>query len=414
MAPFSRTHKLRVEPHCGSSCTGAEYDTKVEDCQDRVHEETLQFAGSLDTGSASEAEADSHQIYIVLIGLAARYALARNLGRTEVDLEVPASVDQTLVAHVEREGGIEPDALGAKLLVERVRDVLRADRHVAVFGCRSASHEGDRKSKSYCTHQSLLYATCVLRSIHHQAWDGGVNRPSVRMRYHGSMAHHAYFVTGDLEAGVSESLSFIESELGLPITANPDVTIFRYDFFGVEDARRLINYAGQGAVSANGKGIVIAAARFYHEAQNALLKLFEEPSKGTTLFLVLPSEAVLLPTLRSRLIRLSTRHSEATAASSFLALEAPERKKYLDRLLERTRADKEEVKQRARRESLELLQGLTECSYRLPDSLERRELLRDLDSFTRALHARSAPLKPVFEHLLLVLPEASDFHTPKV
>ncbi|WP_297193024.1 DNA polymerase III subunit delta' [uncultured Campylobacter sp.] len=50
------------------------------------------------------------------------------------------------------------------------------------------------------------------------------------------------------------------------------------------------------------KIIVIMANSFKNEAQNFLLKLFEEPPKNIKFLLVCPSKNLLLPTVRSRFI----------------------------------------------------------------------------------------------------------------
>lgn len=226
------------------------------------------------------------------------------------------------------------------------------------------------------------------------------------------MAHHAYLLTGSLEEGITRAHAFVEEVLGLSVSGNPDVTTLRYDFLSVEDARLLITIASQAPVAGGRRALIVSASRLYHEAQNALLKVFEEPSESTTLFLIVPSEAVLLPTLRSRVISLED--NSVTPLHPFLLLSPEERSTYMNKLLDRTKADKDETKQAARREALELVQSILSNSYQLPSGRERTQLLSDLLSFIESLHARSAPLKLIFEHLLLVLPGASAFPKAKV
>ena len=69
----------------------------------------------------------------------------------------------------------------------------------------------------------------------------------------------------------------------------------------MEDARVLRERATLHAVGAHGRVFVIAAPNIPADAQNALLKTFEEPPKGAKFFLVVPSPVALLPTLRSRM-----------------------------------------------------------------------------------------------------------------
>lgn len=70
--------------------------------------------------------------------------------------------------------------------------------------------------------------------------------------------------------------------------------------FLMEDARAVEreSYIAENAE----KIIVIMASAFRGEAQNFLLKLFEEPPKNVKFLLVCPSKNLLLPTVRSRFI----------------------------------------------------------------------------------------------------------------
>ena len=224
------------------------------------------------------------------------------------------------------------------------------------------------------------------------------------------MAHHAFFYAGDLEQGIETALGFTE-KLGLEVQGNPDVIQLRYQTLAVDEARRITQLIHQAPVAGDKKVLVIAAGRFFEESQNAFLKVFEEPPAGTTLILVIPSEGQLLPTLRSRLLPLPSDSDAAVNMEhvrSFLSASAPEREKMISKLVERTKADKDEEKQAARLEALSLAKGLQVAVYdarKKSDSSEELLLLaEDLDHFIPILHTASAPIKPIFEHLLLVLP----------
>ena len=68
----------------------------------------------------------------------------------------------------------------------------------------------------------------------------------------------------------------------------------------------LIEPAGLGARLGHGKVFIIDEAELLNQAgQNALLKTLEEPPAGTTLILVTASEDRLLPTIRSRCMRIA-------------------------------------------------------------------------------------------------------------
>ena len=225
----------------------------------------------------------------------------------------------------------------------------------------------------------------------------------------------SYFVAGEAEQGITGALAFGERALGISGSNNPDVMVLRYGLFSVEDARKLIDAAYRSASGDTGKFIVASAPRIFHEAQNALLKVFEEPPAGVTLVLVVPSAGILLPTLRSRLLPLPSSEngmgSIAPIAREFIEANAGERDKIIEKLLDRAKSDKDDVKQGARADAVALAEGLAQAGYaglRSASSSatagDYRAFLEDLSAFLPILHERSAPLKQLFEHLMLVLP----------
>lgn len=224
-------------------------------------------------------------------------------------------------------------------------------------------------------------------------------------------AHHAYLVTGDSEDGIQTALSFAQHELGLETVGNPDVTVLRYGLFSVEEARAFQDAVMRAPVRGSKKVIIVSATRFFFQAQNALLKTFEEPPAGTYLVLVLPNEGVVLPTLRSRLVMLktegATQKEENDLVQEFLKAGKEGREKLITKLLDRTKSDKDDEKAQARADAVSLLEGLTRVAYvkaREKSSPELVAFLSDVDTFAPLMHDTSTPLKLIFEHMLLTVP----------
>ncbi|HRH24060.1 MAG TPA: hypothetical protein PK109_00505 [Candidatus Paceibacterota bacterium] len=225
------------------------------------------------------------------------------------------------------------------------------------------------------------------------------------------MNHHAFYVVGDTEEGVQRALEYGARVLHLEAAGNPDVVVLRYGLFPVEEARKITELVSRVPSRGDKKLIVIAATRLFHESQNALLKVFEEPSEGTTIVLIVPSDGVIIPTLRSRLIKLpESGEGEAVPESvhAFLKGSAEEREKLIGKLLDRAKSDKPEEKQAARTDALALANGLAKAVYTKRGDPSVRAFLSDLDHFIPILHERSAPLKAIFEHLLITFPRNID------
>ncbi len=114
--------------------------------------------------------------------------------------------------------------------------------------------------------------------------------------------HHAYLVEGSIESSLESVLAFLEKELNFPLQNNPDFWQGEFDTFGINDGRR-INELQSKKTFGSGKQIFIIKTNFItREAQNSLLKMFEEPTVDTHFFILMNSDEVLLPTLKSRLM----------------------------------------------------------------------------------------------------------------
>ncbi len=223
---------------------------------------------------------------------------------------------------------------------------------------------------------------------------------------------HAYLLEGDRESSISAVRAYAEMALGIQGEQHPDLIVLQYGLFSVDDAREVARFASSSPVRGDTKMVVIATTRIFHEAQNALLKLFEEPPAGVTMALIVPSIGQILPTLLSR-VQVLTKGSVLTPiADEFLSLDTVGREKHIAKMLEKTKAEKDEDKQTARADLLKLVEEMLRTVYDMREKAGAKEqeeltlLLDDLSAFLPILHERSAPLKLIFEHLLLVLPKS--------
>jgi len=134
------------------------------------------------------------------------------------------------------------------------------------------------------------------------------------------MEHHANLLLGEKQAGEAY-LQNVLNEHGITSAGNPDVRFVDVDVFGVDDARKLSEEA-QVRAFGDKKIFAIYASRFTPEAQNALLKTFEEPTPNTHFFVIARDENMFLPTLLSRMqtVRLEGRGELSVEAEKFLKM----------------------------------------------------------------------------------------------
>ncbi len=113
--------------------------------------------------------------------------------------------------------------------------------------------------------------------------------------------HHALLVEGERTVAIDSVRNFIREELGMPTTANPDIWEWGGETFGIDEARAVRERQNQHSLNGGLKIFIIVAQRITSEAQNALLKVAEEPTPDTHIFFIVPHAETLLQTLRSRM-----------------------------------------------------------------------------------------------------------------
>src|SRR3989344_3513896 len=102
--------------------------------------------------------------------------------------------------------------------------------------------------------------------------------------------HHANLLIGDHEE--AESYFFLLCKrLSIKIANNPDLVIIRIDTFGIDEARELRVLSTRKALG-DKKMFLIVPTRLTLEAQNALLKTFEDPSPNTFFFLAVREKSI--------------------------------------------------------------------------------------------------------------------------
>ncbi len=115
------------------------------------------------------------------------------------------------------------------------------------------------------------------------------------------VSHHANCIIG---SGTEHDalLSDLEKKHKVKTHGNSDFFDRTYETFTIDDARAVKSSAEMRPVSGEAKKIfVLMMNGITVEAQNALLKLLEEPPEYVHFFLIIPSAHLLLPTVKSRL-----------------------------------------------------------------------------------------------------------------
>lgn len=125
------------------------------------------------------------------------------------------------------------------------------------------------------------------------------------LEYIKALDHHAYFIHA-FKDSVLHLKEYLNTKFKIGIHQNPDFFHEKFESLGIDDSRRIKeNHISKSFAQGNKRIFIIEASNITHEAQNSLLKVFEEPNEDSHFFLIMPSVDVLLPTLKSRLMIVS-------------------------------------------------------------------------------------------------------------
>src|SRR3989344_327659 len=156
----------------------------------------------------------------------------------------------------------------------------------------------------------------------------------IRDHFKNGNLHHAYLIEGEHAVIFPEIVKIVE-DWGVKTSGNPDFCSITVDSFKIEDARNLKSLTSERRITKSKKVFVISANNILLEAQNTLLKLFEEPIPETHFFLILPNVNVLLKTFASRFYKIRTNDNlEQRGAKKFVEMGKAQRISFLRELLE--------------------------------------------------------------------------------
>jgi DNA polymerase III delta prime subunit len=218
--------------------------------------------------------------------------------------------------------------------------------------------------------------------------------------------HHAYCILGNAEDVVTGLKKLFLKELNFSVTNNPDFWYGEFDVMDIEDGRA-IKILHQNRPTTGDKKIFIVSANFITEkAQNAMLKLFEEPRGDTHFFLVLPSLNNIIPTFKSRLYIIDTIETNNSIINSkeFLNMSIGERMEAVKKICGSV-SDEEESK-------IEIIKFINSLEIELKKKInflqtnkQEVKMFEDIEMIRQYAGEQSPSLKMLLEHVSLILPK---------
>lgn len=211
--------------------------------------------------------------------------------------------------------------------------------------------------------------------------------------------HHAYCIAGDNQSVLSDLYKFLKKEINFDIEGNPDYYYGEYNILDIEDSRKLKELHLNMPIKGERKIFVVNANYITEKAQNAMLKLFEEPSGNTHFFMILPNTGGIIPTLKSRLMIVRHESSSKTKlnAKDFLKSNVGERMDMVRELAESI-SNEEESK-------IEIINFFNALEMEIMENKKSdHQILENIEKMRMYASEQSPSLKMILEYLALAIP----------
>lgn len=211
--------------------------------------------------------------------------------------------------------------------------------------------------------------------------------------------HHAHLVLGNTGENFELGRHVVRGHVEEGTIELADVWSRHFEVIGIEDAREIKEIQNNKPVGER-RFVLIALSSIQTEAQNSLLKLFEEPHRFNQFFIFAPDTNIFLPTLLSRfdIVDLRTGESEAehdTLVSKFLKSNIAERMSLLEPI----------IKEKDKTGAEHFLDALESSLYRDRAKLATNvPVFDDIFSARRFVRSRSPSVKMILENLAGTVP----------
>ncbi len=236
------------------------------------------------------------------------------------------------------------------------------------------------------------------------------------------LSHHAYCLIGGDSARAGLILS-LGKKHKVKTRGNPDFFDRTYQVFTIDDARELKALAmtrptmntDKKDTAAGTKIFILTMNGITVEAQNALLKLLEEPPEYAHIFLIIPSAHLLLPTVKSRLSMIDTTVGCSDAdlmkeADDFLKAPVAKRLETIKSLMNAIAKDlpvaglpagMSRQGRKIKQDAIDLINAIEAAAYAKGGVKKNRHALEAIALARKYMNDRSPSMKMLLEYMAL-------------
>lgn len=220
----------------------------------------------------------------------------------------------------------------------------------------------------------------------------------------GTFFHHAYLLSGEGNEVKANIQTLLKKEKKVEWENNPDVLHFDFPTLGIDESRAIQSAQMKMPVKGEHTFLFISFQTATFEAQNSLLKVFEDPTSHTIFFVITPNAHTLLPTLLSRLSVVVMeegveKEPQNAQSKKFVTSDKSERLSFVKDIIERK--DKKEVLT-----FLSDIEAILHTKWNNQKySQELSNVLKEIIRAREYIDDRASSVKLILEHISLVIPQ---------
>ncbi len=216
--------------------------------------------------------------------------------------------------------------------------------------------------------------------------------------------HHFYLVEGGIDSTYSYLLEFLKiNNIERENIALDEV----YESIGVGEVSTIQEHHSERGSNIGKKIILVRTKSINEVAEHALLKVCEEPTEDTIIFILIPSLSSVRGTLRSRahIVRMpSVVSAYDKVAVEFIKVNKNERMEMIAEIIAKHKDNDTSAPLRDEaRELVDALLTLSHKVYKFPYGSNDKEKLNHLIQAHKYLSTSGASVKMILEHLALML-----------
>lgn len=215
--------------------------------------------------------------------------------------------------------------------------------------------------------------------------------------------YHSYVIEGHLERTTEELFNYFKKD------KNPDIFYQKYEALTIEDSREIKFWHSQRAMDDSKKFCIIATKFINSEAEQALLKIIEEPKTNTHFFIIIPDINLLKDTIISRVHQIKTEkfieEDQKEFVNNFISLPIKER---LEKILLIIKEHKDQESSAPLRDYIiSFINELEDIFYNKfkndKKNIKINFILEELQKCRYYLSKSGSSAKMILEHLALVI-----------